>query len=90
MTDQDRQLTFLAVATAIGGAYIVKVALDDILGPVQPAYAREFEEAHMRAAGIRPAAPDALTETLNFIVAMTATGWLLVQSSDWALKQAGR
>jgi uncharacterized membrane protein YeiH len=90
MTDQDRQLLFLAVATAIGGGYIVKVALDDILGPVQPAYAREFEEAHMRAAGVTPIAPDALTETLNFVVAMAATSWLFVQGSDWALKQAGR
>jgi hypothetical protein len=90
MTDQDRQFLLLAAATVIGGGYIVKVALDDILAPRQPAYAREFEEAHTRAFGIKPPAPDALTETLNFSVAMLATGWMFVAASDWALKQAGR
>jgi hypothetical protein len=90
MTDQDRQLLLLTAATVIGGGYIVKVALDDILSPAQPAYAREFEEAHARAFGLVAPKPDALTETLNLSVALTATTWLFLQASNWALKQAGR
>jgi len=90
MTDQDRQLILLTVATVIGGGYIVKVALDDILSPAQPAYAREFEEAHARAYGVVPPEPGALTETLNMSVALAASTWLFIQASNWALKQSGR
>lgn len=90
MNPDDRKLSLLAVATAVGGGYIVKLALDEMLGPVQPAYAREFEEAHARAFGLGQVEPDALSEAVAFSIAIGMTAWGISQASDWIVKQVGK
>lgn len=90
MNNDDRKLTLLAVATAIGGGYLVKVALDEMLAPPQPAYAREFEEAHAKAFGLVKDEPGALSEALAFSVAFGLSTWLLSQASDVVFQQVSR
>jgi len=90
MSPEDRKLLLIALATAIGGSYLAKVGLDQFLGRPQPAYAREFEEAHARAYGFTEIQPDALSEVVAFSVAMGVSTWMLVQASNWALTEAGR
>ena len=86
MNPGDTKLAFLALATAIGGGFLVKLALDEILGPVQPAYAREFEEAHAKAFGLTRPEPDALSEAVAASLALGMSTWALSQASDWAFK----
>jgi len=90
MNTEDRKLTLLAVAVAIGGSYLTKLALDELLRPGQPAYAREFEEAHARAYGLTKPAPGALSEALAASIALGISAWTLSQVSSWAFAQAGR
>jgi uncharacterized membrane protein YeiH len=82
MNNDDAKLSLLAVATAIGGGFIVKLALDEMLGTVQPAYAREFEEAHAKAFGLVKDEPGELSEALAFAVAFGMSTFALSQGLD--------
>lgn len=74
MDPEDRKLSLLALATAVGGGYLTKVALDQFLEGGPPTDKPERDQ-------------DALSETVNFIVAGTAATWATVAISNWIFQQ---
>lgn len=77
MTDEDRQLGLLAVATAVGGYVLLKAAIDDVLEPKASRRAREEHFLLKRPEGTRAASP--LEEVIGFALVLTVSASMVVE-----------
>ena len=81
MNPEDRKLALLALAVAVGGGYLSKIALDEILGPAPPPLAQQVKAARAQASP--------LSEAVSAAVSFGASAWMLAQIGDWIYSQVG-